>query len=159
MISLNKIENLEQLRAEKARLLILQDQKEALITTQVSDFNDRLKPVFKILRLLSPSGKKEGEANTTSEESPMGSLLKTGLSGLIPMLISTLIAKGTKTNPFVGALAGLAAETVTKNAKNVDMHKIGRFLKVLAFGKDKPKDGFDFGQDSVDWESEIYNDD
>ena len=161
MRSLNKIENLEQLRAEKARLLVLQDQKEASINIQISDFNERLKPVFKMLRLFTPSEKsKKGE--TVGEESPMGSLLKTGLSGLsglLPMLLSTLIAKGTKTNPLVGALAGFTADTVAKNAKNIDMHKLGRFLKVLAFGKGKPKEGFDFGPESMDWESEIYNDD
>jgi hypothetical protein len=160
MVKLNKIESLEQLRAEKTRLLYLQDQKEAEINLSIRDFNDRLKPVLKILNMFSHSDKGGKEHDGAEKEgSAMGSLLKSGLSGLFPMLLSTLITKGTKTNPLVGALAGYAAESVAKNAKNIDLNKVGRFLKVLAFGKGKPKEGFDFGKGEIDWESEIYNDD
>ncbi|UKJ07877.1 hypothetical protein [Solitalea lacus] len=136
-----KIENIEQLRAERARLKTLADAKEEELNLQFRAINEKLKPIQKALGFFT-----KGE-----DGGAMGSALISGAKSLLPYLLSGLLT-GRKRG-FFGAATAVGGDLLFKNLKNVDISKISDFIGNIFKSKkkiDKP------GDEPIDWEHEIY---
>lgn len=136
-----KIENIEQLRAEKARLQILADDKEAALNRQFKEINERIKPAYKALGFFMGNKSAEGS-------SMMGSAFMTGIKTIFPYLLTTLLTG--KKKGFFGAATAVGGELLLKNLKNIDVNKVIGFVSNLF--KSRKKDS----NDPIDWEHEIY---
>ncbi|AFD09159.1 hypothetical protein [Solitalea canadensis] len=135
-----KIENIEQLRAEKARLKILADDKEAALNRQFKEINERIKPAYKALGFFM--GNKSGEG------SMLGSAFMTGIKSIFPYLLTSLLTG--KKRGFFGAITAVGGDLLLKNLSNIDINKVAGFVSNLFKGKKKDSN------DPIDWEHEIY---
>ncbi|POY39164.1 hypothetical protein C3K47_01320 [Solitalea longa] len=136
-----KIENIEQLRAERARLKVLADAKELELNNQFKQINERLKPVQKALNFFMKGG---------GSENLMSSAFMSGIKSVVPYLLSSFITG--KKRGFFGAATAVGGDLLLKNLKDLDFDKV--LSSIGGLFKWKKKDSK--GDEPIDWEHEIY---
>ncbi|MCO4293006.1 hypothetical protein NF867_09040 [Solitalea sp. MAHUQ-68] len=138
-----KIENIDQLRAERARLKVLADAKEQEITNQFKQLNERLKPIHKALGFFMKGG---------GGDNIMSSAFVSGLKSVFPYLLGSVLTGRKK--GFFGAATAVGGDLLLKNLKNIDVDRILSSIGGLfKWGKKKEQREDEF----IDWEREIYS--